>query len=110
VMGDISVDVFNMAIALMYKIERVYGCNPQIIVNKERVGFNVGGLEAGHIRVGEDGDIHVIYYAPADRRWGLCFLEKVFNCLVRRFWSHILRNNENLYLWLGLCGLVIVLF
>jgi hypothetical protein len=67
-MGNISTGVLEIAAGwLMENIVWDYECIPQIILNEGRIGFNVGGLEAGCVGKGEDGDIHGIYYAPGSQ-------------------------------------------
>ena len=66
-MVELSNDVFEVALGLYMRIVAKYNCDPQVVVDTGRVGFNVCGGEVGRVERGKDGDVYGIYYAPGDR-------------------------------------------
>jgi len=73
-MGEISTDVLRVAAGwLIGNIVRDYDCVPQIILDVERVGFNVDGREVGRVGRGEDGDVYGIFYAFGSQPMGSVF-------------------------------------
>ena len=61
-MENTKINVLGIASGLRRRAEKEYSCEPQIVIDGRRIGFNIRGQEVGRVVVGENGHIYGIYY------------------------------------------------